>query len=406
MTGFTAPPQQDFHSYANLTTKQGGHLDTLVQWSGSQCADTGGLDGLLLLPLLEIVPSVSHFFSGKLSQCRRGMDVIADKVRRTSDAYTSTDRATAADLRGIYPHSYANFPAVAEIPGASHLGDFTDEDVTLKEPTSAEDDTAKNIHHQLLALGRNSELKGADKLFQFCTGQSLVELLLTPLVGEYGRLRYLHDAYDALGDAAYTVAGTLRKGSWKLGGEWKGDTGTAFDEYLFRWTMGIGGVGDAAKIAAKAYLDGYEAIVGLVYAALREIDELIKNEIKQLAEEAAKMAAGDAAIEAVGLGPEDPLADVGAGIYTAYRMYKIYKIVRTIVSIIMTIEKIFEAISKAVDTIRSDVQKVADFISSPSSLPSVGSLVDDVEQRGFEFEKGGGWSPAVGASRIAMLPAA
>jgi hypothetical protein len=36
-----------------------------------------------------------------------------------------------------------------------------------------------------------------------------------------------------------------------------------------------------------------------------------------------------------------------------------------------------------------------------SPRPRIGLVV---EQRGFEFEKGGGWSPVMGASRIALLP--
>lgn len=404
MTGFRTPPQEDFQAYANLVAKQGDHLGALAQWSGNQCANTGGLDGLLLLPLLEIVPAVSHFFGEKLAHCQRGTGVIGDKIHRTSTDYARTDQEHAAELLSIFPAGSAHFPDLGSPASASHLGNFTDEDVPLKEPPSAEEDTAKNIKHQVMALSRDGELKAADKMFQFCTGQSLVELLLAPLFGEYGRLRYLHDVYDELGDGVYTVAGTLRKGSWKLAGEWNGQTATAFDEYMFRWSMGIGGVGDAAKTAAKVYKDGYDVVVGLAYSALHEIDSLIKQEIAELAKQAAETLAGDAAIEAVGLGPEDPLADIGAGVYTAYKMYKIYKVVQKIINRIALIVKIFEGIEKAVETIKKDVHAVMDFINSP--MPSLGSLVDDVEQRGFEFEKSGGWSSTLGASRIAMLPAA
>ncbi|MFF4953112.1 hypothetical protein [Streptomyces chattanoogensis] len=403
MSHFQAPPQGDFHSYADLTAKQAGHLDKITQWSEAQCAHTDGLDGLLLLAR-EIVPDVSHFFSGKLAQCRRGMGVVEDRVHRTSADYAKADDQARSDLRTIYPDALPHFPDIGSLPGAHRVGNYTDEDVPLKEPAGAEDDTEKNIHLQLLALGRGSELRGADKVFTFCTGQSLVELLLDPLVGKYGRLKYLHDAYDAMGDAVYTVAGTLRKGSWALGSEWQGQAAQGFDSYLFRWTMGMGGIGDAAKEAAKAFKAGYEAIVVLVHAALREIDKLIKNEIRQLAEQAAEMAAGDAAIETVGLGPEDPLADIGAGVYTAYKLYKIYKIVRAVITAITLIEEIFQKISEAVKAIQSDIRKISEALSSP--MPSVGSLINDVEQRGFEFEKSGGWSSAAGAARIGLLPAA
>ncbi|MEU9113288.1 hypothetical protein AB0D04_16275 [Streptomyces sp. NPDC048483] len=332
------------------------------------------------------------------------MGVIGDKVHRTSSDYASADHQAMTDLHAIYPGAISHFPNIASLPGASRVGNFTDEAVSLKEPVNAEEATAKNIHHQLRLLGLKSELKTADKVFKFFTGQSLVELLLKPLTGDYGRLMSLHEAYDTMGEAAYTVAGTLRKGSWALGSEWKGDTGTAFDSYLFRWTMGIGGVGDAAKTVAKAYKVGYDIVIVLVHQALRKLNELIEEEIEALAKEGAEMLAGDAAIEAVGLGPEDPLADIGVGIYSAYKLYKMYKIISKIITAINIIEGIYKAIEAAIKGIEESVKKVSEALHSP--MPTVDSLINDVEQRGFEFEKSGGWSATAGAARIGMLPAA
>ncbi|MFE7312278.1 hypothetical protein ACFU7T_04055 [Streptomyces sp. NPDC057555] len=403
MSGFQAPSQDEFHQYAALTSKQAGHLAEMQSYGDHHCSKDDDLEGLLL-PLRLLVPKTAHFFAGKLAQCHRGMGVIEDKIRRTSSDYTKADEQAMTDLHGIYPGAISHFPNISTLPGASQVANFTDESVSLKEPANAEETTAKNIHHQLMLLGLKSELKTADKVFSFLTGQSLVELLLKPVLGDYGRLVYLHDAYDSLGEAVYTVAGTLRKGSWALGSEWKGDTGTAFDSYLFQWTMGIGGVGDATKIVAKAYKDGYDVVIVLLHQALRAVDDLINKEIEQLAKEGAEMLAGDAAIEAVGLGPEDPLADIGAGVYTAYKLYKIYKIVARIITAIKIIEGIYEGIKKAIEGIEDAVQKVTDALNSP--MPTVGSLIDDVEQRGFSFEKSGGWSPAAGAARLGMLPAA
>ncbi|MCD9880285.1 hypothetical protein [Streptomyces guryensis] len=403
MAGFRTPAQGDFHAYANLTKQQGDHLTRLGQWSSNECAKVDGLDGLLVLAR-AFVPDISTFFSDKFAQCQRGMGVIDDKIQRTSAAYTKVDQDNAADLRNLYPQSSFSFPDISTLPGASHLGNFTDEDVELKKLDDADGTTSKSIHTALLLARNSTDLKAAEHAFQWCTGQSLVELMLTPLFGEYGRLSYLGDAYDELGDAAYTVAGTLRKGSWRLGSEWSGETATNFDSYLFRWTMGIGGVGDAAKIAGKAFKDGYHVVVGLVWEALSEIGKLMDDGIKKLAEQFAEMMAGDAAIEVVGLGPEDPVADVVAGIWTADKIYDMYKTVRLIINVIGIIQTIFEKISAAVDAIKEGVQKALDSLESPP--PTIGSLIDDVEQRGFEFEKGGGWSPTMGASRIALLPAA
>ncbi|MFE6686379.1 hypothetical protein ACFVFQ_07845 [Streptomyces sp. NPDC057743] len=331
MSGFQAPSQDEFHQYAGLTSKQAGHLAEIQSYADHHCSKDDDLEGLLL-PLRLLVPKSAQFFAGKLAQCHRGMGVIEDKTRRTSGDYAKADQQAMTDLHAVYPGAISHFPNIAGLPGASQVANFTDEPVSLKEPTNAEEATTKNIHHQLLLLGMKSELKTADKVFSFLTGQSLVELLLKPILGDYGRLLYLHDAYDNLGDAVYTVAGTLRKGSWALGSEWKGDTGTAFDSYLFQWTMGIGGIGDAAKLVAKAYKDCYDVVIVLLHQALREVDDLINEEIEEA------------------------------------------------------------------------VQKVADALNFP--MPTVGSLINDVEQRGFSFEKSGGWSPAAGAVRIGMLPAA
>ncbi|MEZ0065753.1 uncharacterized protein YukE [Streptacidiphilus sp. MAP12-20] len=403
MDGFRTPPAGDFASYEALLGHQGEHFGALASWSTGQCANSSGLDGLLL-PLQALVPEVSQFFDGKLAQCGRGMHLVGDKINQTSAEYTSTDHGVAGDMRSLYPSAFSGFPSIASIPGASSLGNFQDAGVDLKEPADANETTSKAIHLQVMALRGHSDLKMANTLFQWCTGQNLFELLLHPLFGEFGRLSYLSHAYDQLGDAVYTVAGTLRKGTWKLGSEWVGQTGTNFDQYLFQWSMGIGGVGDAAKVTAKAFKVAYEAMIPLVHQALKEIADLVETEIAALARQFVEMAAGTAAIEAAGLGPEDPLADVAALIWDVTRLMKIYKIVKRIITAIVVIQAIYEQIRKLVDAIGPAIDYVVKQVNSP--MPTMGSLVNDVEQRGFEFEKDGFWSSTAGSARIAMLPAA
>ena len=86
-------------------------------------------------------------------------------------------------------------------------------------------------------------------------------------------------------------------------------------------------------------------------------------------------------------------------------MYKIYKIINRIVTAVEEIMKIYEDIKRAVHKIEQDVPAVIAAFQAPLDLPgTIHSLVDDVERRGFEFERSGGWSPALGVTRIAMLP--
>lgn len=406
-SGFTTPPQKDFQSCSRLMTDQASHLVSLARWSGDQCGNADGLEGLLS-PLTGPIHQVSQLFTEKLGQCQRGMQDVSGKITLTAQDYARADQAAISAINGIYPSALPHFPDI----GTLHLpnvGNFTDQAVSLTEPSSAQYDTARNIEHELDLLRKKLLFGGplavAQKVFQFFTGQNLVELLLDPLVGDYGRLLYLHDAYDELGSGLYTVAATIRKGSWALGDQWTGDAATNFDSYMFRWSMGIGGLGDAAKVVAKDYHDGYVAVSALVFSALYAINKLMDTALAQLAKEGGKIVAVDATIEVLGLGPEDPVADVIAGVFTvASTAYTIYRIISVIITAINAIEKIFHDISESVKAIHSAVTAVTNFFDGP--LPSIGSLINDVEQRGFSFEQDKGWSPSLGAARVALLPSA
>jgi uncharacterized protein YukE len=399
--GFTVPPQADFTNFSNLVLKQGDHFGSLGSWAGGNCSNSDGLDGLLE-PLRGIVHEIGSHFDAKYGQCQKGMPSVSGKVLQAREAYRHSDRGAQDALKKTYPNP---LPGFHEPPNLPVIGNFDDTDIELKQPTSAEEDTQNSIEHTLDVVSKKlifGELKGAENVFKFLTGHSLVELLITPLVGKYGRLKFLQNCFEEASEASYTVAGNLRKSSWRMAAEWTGDAADAFDSYMFRWHMGIGGLGDAAKVVANVYRDGFAAVTALVWTALTEINKLMEQGVKKLAEEAAKIAAGDAAIEAVGLGPEDPLADIGAGIYSAWRLYELYKDVKLIIGIINGIHKTFDAISKAVKAISDGVDAVKDFFSSPT--PSVDDLKKDMEQRGAEFEKAGFWNPKLGALRIGLLP--
>lgn len=400
-SGFNVPPTADFQAYAKLVDQQASHLATMAAWSDKECSAVDGLDGLLA-PLRGLVPKIGSYFGQKFDHCENGMTGVSQKVMAARTAYADTDKQAEANLKNAYPTPIPGFQVMSYLPS---LGTFDDTAVTLDEPDSAGDDTSKNIKLQLkLASGKliGGELKGAETLFRFFTGQDLIELLFKPIFGEWGRLKYLEQSYEQLSTAGYTVAGTLRKGTWKLGSEWQGDAGTAFDSYLFRWNMGIGGLGDAAKVAGKLYKDGYDAVCVLVFAAIKAINDLLENGVKALADEAATILGGDAAIETVGGGPEDPVADVGAIVLDIWELYKIYKTIRTIVSVITTIETIFKDISAAITKIQNDAKAVEQFFSSP--LPSVSDVENYEEQKAATFENSPSWNPELGALRIGLLP--
>ncbi|MFI7004703.1 hypothetical protein [Nocardia sp. NPDC050175] len=411
------PTTEDFTAFNALLAKQAEHFAPMIAWAGTECTESEGLDGLLSL-LRPHVHEPADFFAEKLKQCQSGMGVIQEKITTVDTRFGDQDRDRAADTAKLFPDDTSFVPSIAAIPGASSLGNFNDEGVTLKAPEKP-DSISKGLLGHLVEFRNPVKAKGvsgawsavmggnhlwiADKAYKMVTGDSLIDKLFKPLAGDWDRLMYLHDAYDTLGDACYTVAATLRKGSWKLGGEWKGDTGTAFDAYMFRWTSGIGGIGDGAKVVAKAYSAGYEAISNLVSIVVSAIDRAISTAIKALAEEVLKMVAGDAAIEIVGLGPEDPLADIAAAAWTAWRMVKIYEKVKLVAGIVTTIYQTYQLIETEASKIWDEAKKAIEGLSTDISI---GSVVQDVEQRGFSFEKNAAWTPLLGVGRMTMLPSA
>ncbi|MFQ6326074.1 hypothetical protein ACLMAL_08035 [Nocardia sp. CWNU-33] len=411
------PPTEDFTAFNTLLAEQAEHFAPMIDWAGKECTESEGLDGLLSL-LKPHVHEPADFFAEKLKQCQAGMGTIQGKITIVDDRFGAQDRARAADIAKLFPDDISSFPDISAIPGASSLGNFNDESVTLKAPEKPDSINqgmlghlveyrsplkAKGIGGKWSAVMGGNHLWIADKAYKMVTGDSLIDKLFKPLAGDWDRLMYLHDAYDTLGDACYTVAATLRKGSWKLGGEWQGETGKAFDSYMFRWTSGIGGIGDGAKVVANAYKAGYEAIVNLVRVVVSAIDRAISTAIKALAEEALKMIAGDAAIIAVGGGPEDPLADIVAAAWTAWRMVKIYEKVKLVVGIVATIYQTYQLIETEAAKIWDEAKHS---IEGLTTSVSIGSVVQDVEQCGFAFEKNAAWMPLLGVGRMTMLPSA
>jgi len=439
--GFKAPPKADFDTYASLMEAQATYFTQLFGWAGQECSAADDLNGLLLLPLVQATPKIAALFSEKLAECERGMIGVGSKARATAAAYAAAEHTNETNIAKIYGQSLPGFPDIGHVPGLSNLGDFKDAMVVLKEPNDAGDITALNITEQLTLLGLVSDPAGSalgkkyglkpglttlpgqepgnlskklgignvtgqilwlgDSIFKSFTGQSLVQILLYPIVGNYGRLKFLQEAYEQLSEGIYTTTGTMRKGSVRLGGEWEGDAAVAFDSLLFCWSMGSGGLGDAAKIMSDIFQVAYDTLCAMIQIALQLITRFINGALQQLVE----AVAGTAAIEVAGGGPEDPVADVVAVAWDVYKVYKIVELCITTATVIVEyFPKIVEAVTKILDDIEVVRQAFAE--GKINSQAVINSLLEDVKQRGFEFEKNGGWNPAAGAARIALLPSA
>lgn len=210
------PPEKDFGDFSKLMSLQQGSFGELSRWASGQCNEVSDLTGLLAV-VPPLVNKVSGAFAGELTKCANGMGDVGGKASQAGKTYYDTERKNHQRAQSIWPDAVPGFPDIGEVQGLQHLGDFNNEDVKLDAPDPAGDDTAKQIKHQLLLLNHNGSQSGkilhdADSIYHYVTGQSLVQQLLTPIFGNYGRLKFLQEAYKSLADGIYTVTGTVRKG--------------------------------------------------------------------------------------------------------------------------------------------------------------------------------------------------
>lgn len=119
------------------------------------------------------------------------MKSVEGKITLTAQDYAHAGQASRKAVSKIYPSAISHFPDIGDLH-LPQIGNFTDQPVSLKEPQSAEQDTADSIQRDLELLRRKVIFGGplsiAQKVFQALTGQSLVELLIDPLADDYGRL--------------------------------------------------------------------------------------------------------------------------------------------------------------------------------------------------------------------------
>jgi hypothetical protein len=195
------------------------------------------------------------------------------------------------------------------------------------------------------------------------------------------------------------VAGNLRRGTYKMAPQWNGDAATEFESWMFRWHMGIGGLGDLAKVASNVFRDGYLTVSVLVQGVLDAIGAFINHELKKLLE----VAAGTAAIEAVGGGPEDPVADVVA---IGWDAWKIYQALSYAITAIHAIVKLIGGLIDAVKKLSKDINDLIALIRDGSKNPGdvARTMLDHGLNKGLEVEKDQFWDPRFGATRIALLP--
>ncbi|MEN3614001.1 hypothetical protein AAH979_31170 [Plantactinospora sp. ZYX-F-223] len=264
-------PEQ-LRRFAVQVERAATHVDVLRSYAGIACAETDGLENLLAV-FADLTEDVAEVNMIVLKRSRDALSRTADDITLAVDLVEQTDVAAAQRIGAAFPPvpKSVPFPDLTTLPGSVHGYD----DVTSTCPglpaTSSEKYTADGIDPGGL-------LGTFDDLWRSAFGESVLAKIFHPILGDPGRLAWLSSAYSQLGTCTYEVAWNLRSGTLNAAPHWNGESGRAFELCMFRWHMGLGGLGDAHHLIAKLYLEAYE----VVSKEFREILELLNRLLEKV----------------------------------------------------------------------------------------------------------------------------
>jgi uncharacterized protein YukE len=356
----------------------------LELYAGGTCATTEGLDGVLDV-LRNPIELASEANVAVLEKVKLGLRQTANDVWAVAAESQRTDADNAAAIESTFPAPPIPFPDYNGPSLTPHGYENHWEVDTLEEPsTDIQEYTEEGID-------AGGFLGAVDWVWEQFTGKGLLEQIVRPIVGQPGRLAWLADAYEELGGAAYRVAWNLRSGTFNVAPHWNGPSGAAFELHMFRWHMGLGGLGDAYHLIATALRTLYEYVSDAVTWVLDKIDRLIQKIGEMIAKKAG--------------GPFGWVVSIVEAV-TGDLWEDLQELVDDVRRIKDRIDEMRERIEEAksdVETAKGTIELLLQTARDPGA--TLQEWVEDAYQENINFEGRENWEPnAASTARAALLP--
>lgn len=190
-----------------------------------------------------------------------------------------------------------------------------------------------------------------DWLFEQVTGESLVEMIIMPITGDYRKIAADGNAWRTVSTAMSSFSDTMSANTDALRDSWKGPAAFAHEAYVdYGWKAGFVVEGKIAETIAKGFDKVAEGSERLCKKALELLDKLVKKLIEAAAQIWVPLAGWIAAAEKV---------------WAAYNIYKmIMEIIEMVKQIIQAVKEIFESIQ----SIGSQLAKIKDIRSIDDAM--------------------------------------
>ncbi|MCP2332281.1 hypothetical protein [Actinoalloteichus caeruleus] len=202
---------------------------------------------------------------------------------------------------------------------------------------------------------------GVDWAFQQVTGQSIVEGVIMPITGDFGKIATNGEAWNKVADGVSELRQALNDNVEVVRQEWDGEAAVSHETFIkVVWGGGLLVEQGVAKLIGMAFTQTAEGSKALAKQALRLLDWLVQKLIDAIAK---------IWIPAYGWVKAAQL------IWDAYQLYqKIIAIVDSIQAIIESAQAIFES----VQTIGSKLAEIKDVRSVSDAVDLLTDISDEV----------------------------
>ncbi|GLZ30680.1 hypothetical protein Lesp02_28690 [Lentzea sp. NBRC 105346] len=194
-------------------------------------------------------------------------------------------------------------------------------------------------------------------IFEQVTGESLVETIITPITGDWSKIRADGDAWRNVGNAMNDMSYNLTDAVGKLRDSWDGDAAKAHERYIaLGWKAGLFAEMGVAQLIAKGFDTVAEGAEALGRQAAKLLDYLVNKLIQAAATVWIPVAGWVKAAEMV---------------WNAYQIYRrIMDIIETVKKLITDVKALFDAVGRIASALGKlkDADSLADAMNATQEV--------------------------------------
>ncbi|MET9228458.1 hypothetical protein [Lentzea sp. NPDC003310] len=209
-------------------------------------------------------------------------------------------------------------------------------------------------------------------VFEAVTGESLVSTIITPITGDWSKIRADGDAWRMVGNAMNDVSYNLTDAVGKVRDHWDGDAARAHEKYIaLGWKAGLLAEMGVAQLIAKGFDTVANGAEALGKQAARLLDYLVNKLLEAAATVWIPVAGWIKAAEMV---------------WNAYQIYRrIMDIIETVQKLISDVKALFDAVGRVFSAIGKlkDADSLAEAMNATQEVAEAGrdvrNAVNDIK---------------------------